>query len=42
MLFFTIAYSVIWLGTVFYIISLSSSLKRIRNDLSSLKKERVK
>ncbi|MCK4233455.1 CcmD family protein [candidate division WOR-3 bacterium] len=39
MLYLTIAYSIIWVGTIIYILSLSSSLRRTRNELSSLKKE---
>ncbi|TES92250.1 MAG: CcmD family protein [Candidatus Cloacimonadota bacterium] len=37
MLYLTIAYSIIWLGTIIYVLFLSASLKRIKNDLSSLR-----
>lgn len=37
MIYLTVAYSIIWLGTVGYCLSLAFSLKRIRQDLKALR-----
>ncbi len=39
MVYLTIAYSIIWLGTIGYCLSLAFSLKGIRKELSELKKK---
>jgi hypothetical protein len=39
MLYLAIAYTIIWLGTIGYCISLSFSLKGIKRDLAELSKK---
>jgi hypothetical protein len=38
MIYLTIAYAIIWLGTIAYCLSLAFSIKGIRRDLSELRK----
>lgn len=38
MIYLAVAYTIIWLGTIGYCLSLAFSLKGIRHDLKELKK----
>jgi hypothetical protein len=39
MLYLAIAYTIIWLGTIGYCLSLAFSLRTIRRDLGALRKK---
>ena len=42
MVFLTVAYGIVWLGTIAYCISLAMTVSRIRRDLKSLQEKSKK